>query len=75
MGELPLFKFIVVIKGGVDEVFIELIFWVGVVDTLELKLEAELEFVDSLGLFVKFIVIGCVGNVLSVLCMRLFTIG
>ena len=74
-GELPPFKFIVVINGGVAELFVGIIFCVGVVDTLELKLDAELEFVDSLGLAGKFIVSGCVGNVLSVLWMRLLTMG
>lgn len=76
-GELPPFKFIVVINGGVDELFVGIIFCVGVVDldTLELKLDAELEFVDSLGLLGKFIVSGCVGNALSVLCIRLLTMG
>lgn len=71
MGDVPVFKLMVVIKGGVAELFVGIMFWVGVVDTLELRLEAELEFVDSLGLFVKF----SVGNVLRVLWMRLLTIG
>jgi len=45
----------VVMRGGVAELLVFIMFWVGVVDTLELRLEAELELVESLG-FARFIV-------------------
>ena len=55
VGEVPVLRFMVVIRGGVAELLVFIIFWVGVVDTLELRLEAELELVESLGL-ARFIV-------------------
>jgi len=45
----------VVMRGGVAELLVFIMFWVGVVDTLELRLEAELELAESLGL-ARFIV-------------------
>ena len=41
VGDVPVLRLMVVMRGGVAELLVFIMFWVGVVDTLELRLEAE----------------------------------